>query len=211
MLTLAIIRQHPELVKERLAIKKFRHTELVDSLIDLDDRRKKLQTESEIIQSRINAASKEIGQLMAGGNKEKAEAKKTEVTQLKASLQPLSEQLNGVEHQLNEVLVTLPNLPSALVPKGDSPANNITVRESGQKPNLPADALPHWELAKKYNLIDFELGNKITGSGFPLFVDQGAKLQRAMIQYFLDFNCRAGYTEYQPPLMVNEAFAFGTG
>jgi len=211
MLQLAFIRQHSELVKERLTIKKFRNPELVDTLIELDDRRKKLQTESENIQSKVNAISKEIGQLMAGGNKDQAEIKKAEVAQLKSSIQPLADQLSGIENQLNEMLVTLPNLPSSLVPKGDSPADNVNIREGGKKPDLPQGAIPHWDLAKKYNLIDFELGNKITGSGFPLYINQGARLQRSMIQYFLDYNVEAGYTEYQPPLMVNESSAFGTG
>ena len=211
MLQLAFIRQHPDLVKERLAIKHFKGTDLVDTIIELDEQRKKWQATSDTTLSQLNIASKEIGQLMAKGEKEKAESKKQEVASLKAALQPVADHLNKVELQLNEALVTLPNLPAALVPPGTTPADNVVVREAGQKPNLPKGSVPHWELAKKFNLIDFEMGNKITGSGFPVYVNKGAKLQRALIQYFLDYNTAAGFTEYQPPLMVNEASAFGTG
>jgi seryl-tRNA synthetase len=211
MLQLAFIRQNTEQVKERLAVKNFTEMELVDTLISLDDQRKKGQLESDGTQAKINALSKDIGQLMAKGQKDEAEAKKQEVAALKSSLGPIAEQLAAVEVQLNEVLIRLPNLPAAKVPSGKTPADNITVREGGTRPGLPAGALPHWDLARKYGLIDFDLGNKITGSGFPVYVNKGAKLQRALIQYFLDFNTSAGYVEYQPPLMVNEASARGTG
>ncbi len=211
MLQLAVIRQNPAFVKERLEVRNFKELDLVDSIIHLDDKRKRLQVESESAQSKINAASKEIGQLMAKGQKDDADAKKQEVASLKASLTPLAEELAGVDEQLNATLIRLPNLPNKLVPPGKTPADNVTIREGGNKPNLPAGAMPHWDLTKKYNLIDFELGNKITGSGFPVYINKGAKLQRAMIQYFLDYNTAAGYTEYQPPIMVNEASARGTG
>lgn len=211
MLQLAVIRQNPAFVKERLEVRNFKELDLVDSIIHLDDKRKRLQVESESAQSKINAASKEIGQLMAKGQKDEAEAKKQEVASLKASLTPLAEELAGVDEQLNATLIRLPNLPHQLVPLGKTPADNVTIREGGSKPNLPAGAVPHWDLTKRYNLIDFELGNKITGSGFPVYINKGAKLQRAMIQYFLDYNTAAGYTEYQPPIMVNEASARGTG
>jgi seryl-tRNA synthetase len=211
MLQLAFIRQHAALVKDRLAIKNFTSLDLVDTILQFDDQRKKLQLESDTTQSKINTISKEIGQLMAKGEKEKAEDKKKEVASLKSSLQPVAEQLQKIELQLNEALVTLPNLPSEKVPVGKTPADNVTVRGGGNKPTLYPGAVPHWDLAKKYNLIDFELGNKITGSGFPFYINKGAKLQRTLIQYFLDYNISAGYTEYQPPLMVNEATAFGTG
>ncbi|MBS1598209.1 MAG: serine--tRNA ligase [Bacteroidetes bacterium] len=211
MLQLGFIRQNTALVKERLAIKNFKAIDLVDVVLQFDDQRKKLQLESDTTQSKINTISKEIGQLMAKGEKEKAEDKKKEVAVLKSSLQPIADQLQKVESQLNDALVTLPNLPAKSVPPGKTPAENITIREGGAKPKLFPGAVPHWDLAKKYNLIDFELGNKITGSGFPFYINKGAKLQRALIQYFLDYNLAAGYTEYQPPLMVNEATAFGTG
>jgi seryl-tRNA synthetase len=211
MLQLAFIRQNTALVKERLAIKNFPSLDLVDTIIRLDDQRKKLQLENDTTQSKINAASKEIGQLMSKGEKEKAEEKKQEVASLKSSLQPTAEQLSKIEIQLNEALITLPNLPAAGVPAGKTPADNVNIREGGTKPQLPPKAVPHWDLAKKFNLIDFELGNKITGSGFPVYIDKGAKLQRALIQYFLDYNIAAGYKEYLPPHMVNETTAFGTG
>ncbi|HMH32770.1 MAG TPA: hypothetical protein VK543_07055, partial [Puia sp.] len=210
MLQLAFIRQHPDLVKERLAIRHFKGIGLVDTIIELDEQRKKWQATSDTTLSQLNTTSKEIGQLIAKGDKEKAESKKKEVAFLKAALQPVAAELSKVESQLNEALVTLPNLPAAIVPPGTTPADNVVVREAGQKPNLPPGSVPHWELAKKFNLIDFELGNKITGSGFPVYVNKGAKLQRALIQYFLDYNTAAGFTEYQPPLMVNEDSAFGT-
>jgi seryl-tRNA synthetase len=211
MLQLAFIRQHTELVKERLAVRNFKETGLVDTIVALDDRRKKLQQESETTQSRLNTQSKEIGQLMAKGQKDEAGAIKAEVATLKASLKPMAEQLAAVEEELNETLIRLPNLPAAIVPRGKTPEDNVTVREGGKKPTLHAGAVPHWDLAKKYSLIDFELGNKITGSGFPVYTGRGAKLQRALIQYFLDYNTAAGYTEFQPPLMVNESSARGTG
>lgn len=206
-----MLRQNPEWVKERLAIKHFANPGLVEEIIALDDERKKLQLESDTLQSKVNAASKEIGMLMGKGQKEEAEAKKQEVAAIKAALQPLADQQTEIEKQLGEKLVLLPNLPSEKVPAGKTPADNVVVREGGVKPQLSADALPHWDLIKKYDIVDFETGVKITGSGFPLFKGKGAKLQRALTQYFLDFNTAAGYTEYLPPLMVNEATAYGTG
>lgn len=211
MLQVQVLRQNPEWVKERLAIKHFANPGLVEEIIALDDERKKLQLESDTLQSKVNAASKEIGMLMGKGQKEEAEAKKQEVAAIKASLQPLADQQTEIEKQLGEKLVLLPNLPSEKVPAGKTPADNVVVREGGMKPQLSADALPHWDLIKKYDIVDFETGVKITGSGFPLFKGKGAKLQRALTQYFLDFNTAAGYTEYLPPLMVNEATAYGTG
>jgi len=211
MLQVAFIRNNPELVKEKLAVKNFADTNLVDKLIDLDDERKKLQFEYEETQSKINSASKEIGQLMASGKKDLAEEKKSEVGKLKSALLPVNEKLSVIETTLHDELIKLPNLPHASVPKGKTPEENEVVREGGQKPALTKDAVPHWDLAKKYDLINFELGNKVTGSGFPFYKNKGAKLQRALIQYFLDYNIGQGYTEYQPPLMVNEASAYGTG
>jgi seryl-tRNA synthetase len=211
MLQLQVLRQDPHAVKERLAVKHFAEPQLVDTIIGLDDERRKLQLDFETNQARVNSVSKEIGGLMAKGQKEEAEAKKQEVSLLKSSLQPISERLAIVEKELHDELVKLPNLPSAQVPVGKTPANNVVVREGGNKPQLPAGSLPHWDLIKKYDIVDFEKGAKITGSGFALFKGQGAKLQRALIQYFLDFNTKAGYTEYHPPFMVNEASAYGTG
>ena len=209
MLQLNVIRQDPGKVKERLAVKHFKQSELIDELLQWDEKRKQYQHEQDTLQSKVNAASKEIGQLMAKGDKEAAESKKQEVAALKAQLNP--EKLDAAEKDIQAILYLLPNLPSEKVPAGRTPEDNVTVREGGNKPQLPAGSVPHWDLAKKYNLIDFELGNKVTGSGFPFYVNKGAKLQRALIAYFLDFNTAAGYTEFQPPLMVNEASALGTG
>lgn len=211
MLQLQVLRQDKEGVKARLAIKHFAEPQLVDTILSFDDERKRLQLEFDTNQAKVNSASKEIGALMAKGQKEEAEAKKQEVSALKATLQPISDKLSETEKQLQEELVKLPNLPSDLVPAGRAAADNVVVREGGVKPQLPAGSLPHWDLIKQYDIVDFETGAKITGSGFALFKGQGAKLQRALIQYFLDFNTAAGYTEYHPPFMVNEASAFGTG
>ncbi|QEC41827.1 serine--tRNA ligase [Pseudobacter ginsenosidimutans] len=211
MLQIPFIRQHTEQVKERLAVKNFQELSLVDEIIALDDERRKLQLEFDTTQAKVNSASKEIGQLMAKGQKEEAEALKQSVPSLKQSLQPISEQLTAVEKQLEATIVKLPNLPSVNVPRGKTPEDNVVVREGGSKPTLVNNAVPHWDLAKKYKLIDFELGNKITGSGFPVYTGKGARLQRALIQYFLDYNTAAGYTEIIPPFVVNEASAFGTG
>ena len=211
MLQVAFIRNNPGLVKERLAIRNFNEQGLVEKIILLDDERKKLQYEYDETQAKINVASKEIGQLMAKGNKEESEKKKSEVASLKSSLQPINTNLAAVEKTLHDELIKLPNLPHNSVPAGKTPEENVVVRNGGTKAELFSGAVPHWDLAKKYDLINFELGNKITGSGFPVYKNKGAKLQRALIQYFLDYNTSVGYTEYQPPLMVNEASAYGTG
>ncbi len=211
MLQLAFLRNHTEEVKERLAVKNFKELALVDEIIAMDDARKKLTFQFDDTKAKINAASKEIGGLMAKGQKAEAEDKKKEVETFKAALDPVQQELDATEKGLNDLLVRLPNLPSAQVPKGKTPEDNEVVRTGGSKPELYAGAVPHWDLAKKFDLIDFELGNKITGSGFPVYKGKGAKLQRALIQYFLDYNTAAGYTEFMPPLMVNEASAYGTG
>jgi seryl-tRNA synthetase len=228
MLQLQVLRQNPEWVKERLAVKNFTEVNIVDTILELDERRKKLQLEFDNIQAKINSSSKEIGQLMAKSEKEKAEKLKQNVTSLKTSLHPINEKLSETEKDLQNELVKLPNLPSEKVPvvaksetgglkvEGYAPEvitslGNVVVREGGTKPQLPAGALPHWDLIKKYDIVDFETGAKITGSGFPLYKGKGAKLQRALIQYFLDYNTGDGYTEYLPPFMVNETTAFGTG
>ncbi len=211
MLQLQVLRQDPEKVKERLTIKNFGEPELVDVIIALDDERKKTQLEFENNQSRVNSISKEIGGLMAKGQKDEAETKKQEVATLKSTLQPITEKLAVVEKQLHDELIKLPNLPSTLVPAGKTPADNEVVKEGGVKPTLMEGAVPHWDLIKNYDIVDFETGAKITGSGFALFKGKGAKLQRALIQYFLDFNTAAGYSEFHPPFMVNEASAYGTG
>ncbi len=211
MLQLQVLRQDPQAVKEKLAVKNFKETSLVDTIIALDDQRKKFQLEFDNTQAKVNSSSKEIGQLMANGLKEEAEARKAEVSSLKSMLQPITDQLTETEKKLQDELVKLPNLPSEKVPPGKTPEDNVVVKEGGKKPQLAAGAAPHWDLIKKYDIVDFETGAKITGSGFPLYKGKGAKLQRALIQYFLDYNVAAGYTEYLPPFMVNEASAYGTG
>lgn len=211
MLQLAFIRQNRDLVKERLAVKHFADVNLVDQIIDLDEQRRKTQLENDELAAKVNAASKEIGMLMAKGKKEEAEAKKAEVGQYKELSKNIADQLNALEQQVNELLVRLPNLPSVLVPVGKTADDNLNVKESGSDPVLHANAKPHWDLIEQYDIVNFELGVKITGRGFPVYKGKGAKLQRAMIQYFLDYNTAAGYTEYLPPFMVNEASAYGTG
>ncbi len=211
MLQVPFIRQNKELVLERLALKNFKETHLVDEVLALDDKRKKLTLEYDDTQAQVNSLSKEIGKLMAQGKKEDGEAMRAKVNELKEHLAPVNEALNATEKELLDTLVKLPNLPSQLVPAGKTPEDNVEVKQHGDIPALYEGAVPHWDLAKKYDLIDFELGNKITGSGFPVYKNKGARLQRAMIQYFLDYNINAGYMEYAPPYLVNETSAFGTG
>lgn len=207
---MAILRQDPDGVKKKLHKKHFAPVEIVDYVIGLDDRRKKLQLDCDNMLAQINAASKEIGQLMAKGQRDEAEAKKQEVSVLKEELKPIQHDQDQVEQELNEELVKLPNLPADVVPEGKAAADNISVKEAGTKPVL-TNKTPHWELIKQYDLVDFEIGAKLTGSGFPLYKGQGARLQRALIQYFLDFNTAAGYMEYIPPYLVNQASAYATG
>ena len=191
--------------------KQIRQLELVDEIITLDDERKRIQSEFDNTQSKVNAASKEIGKMMAQGNKEEAELMKKEVANNKNVITVLSEQLSATEKLLQDKIVLLPNLPSALVPLGKIPEENVNVKQSAINVSLPANAKPHWDLIKQYDIVDFELGAKITGSGFPVYKGKGARLQRALIEYFLQFNNAAGYTEFIPPFMVNEASAFATG
>ncbi len=211
MLQIGYIRQNAVLVKEKLALKNFGDLTVVDTILETDEQVRKLKTETENLQATINTASKEIGMLMGKGEKGAAENKKQEVAGHKSALQGLNQQLTDAERSLHDELIKLPNLPHSSVPKGKTPEENQVVREGGNKPTLLKTATPHWELIKKYDIVDFETGAKLTGSGFPLYKGQGAKLQRALIQYFLDYNTAAGYTEYLPPLMVNEASAYGTG
>ena len=211
MLQINYIRQNPELVKERLAFKHFPEGALVDILLEKDNKIRKLKTETETLQAATNHLSKEIGSLMGKGEKQAAEEKKKEVAGHKTTLHELNEQLADLEKSFLDEILKLPNLPHTSVPAGKTPEENELVREGGIKPVLASSALPHWELIKKYDLVDFETGAKLTGSGFPLYKGKGAKLQRALIQYFLDYNIAAGFTEYLPPLVVNEESAYGTG
>ena len=211
MLQVSYLRQHTQLAKDLLAIKHFSNLDLVDQVIAMDDQRKRVQASFDDLQSKVNAASKEIGNHMAKGEKEQAEAMKQNVGAWKLALDPLKVEMAEVELAVQNLVVQLPNLPHVLVPKGKTPEENEVVKEAGSTPVLPAGAMAHWDLIKKYNLVDFETGAKITGSGFPLYIGKGAKFQRALTQYFLDFNTAAGYTEYIPPYMVNAASAFATG
>ncbi len=211
MLQVNYLRQHTQLAKGKLAIKHYSNPGLVDEVIAMDDQRKRIQANFDDLQSKVNAASKEIGNHMAKGEKEQAEAIKQNVGAWKLALEPLKVEMAEVEQQLQNLIVQLPNLPHDLVPKGRTPEENEVVKEAGVTPVLPSGAMAHWDLIKKYNLVDFETGAKITGSGFPLYIGKGAKFQRALTQYFLDFNTAAGYTEYIPPYMVNAASAFATG
>ena len=211
MLQISFIRQNIDFVKERIQHKNFKDVSIVDAIVALDEQVRKLKVESETLQASINTASKEIGMLMGKGEKALADEKKEEISHHKISIQQLIDQLSLAEKQLQDELVKLPNLPHSSVPKGKTPEENDVVRVVGNLPVLPETAVPHWDLIKKYDLVDFETGAKITGSGFPLYKGKGAKLQRSLIQYFLDYNTTAGYTEYLPPLLVNEASAYGTG
>ncbi|TSA66043.1 MAG: serine--tRNA ligase [Sediminibacterium sp.] len=211
MLQVQVLRNNTAEVKKKLALKQFKQLELVDQVVSLDDERKKLQADFDQTQAKVNAASKEIGKNMAAGNQAEADSIKSNVAAWKALLEPLKDQMAIVEKELLATLVLLPNLPADAVPEGKTPEENVVVREGGLKPDLYAGAVPHWDLIKTYDLVDFETGAKITGSGFPLYKGKGAKLQRALIQYFLDYNTNAGYTEYLPPYLVNEASAFATG
>src|ERR1035437_11013826 len=188
MLQINFIRQNTELIKQRLAVKNFKDTSLVDTILAIDEERKRLQFEYDETQAKVNSASKEIGQLMAKGDKAAAEEKKKLVGEWKELLQPISSKLAEMEKAQHDELVKLPNLPHTSVPLGKTPEENEVIRQGGEIPTLSKNAVPHWDLAKKYDLINFELGNKLTGSGFPVYKNKGAKLQRALIQYFLDYN-----------------------
>ncbi|CAN5374936.1 serine--tRNA ligase [soil metagenome] len=210
MLQVNYIRDNREQVLERLAVKNFKQPKLVDDILQLDDQRRQTQTSMDNVSAEANAAAKQIGELMRAGKKDEAEGLKSKTGTWKEDIKKLGDQLAAVEEELYQKLVLLPNLPHSLVPKGLTPEENEVVLEHGNIPDLPAGALPHWELAAKYNLIDFELGVKITGAGFPVYKNKGAKLQRALINYFIDEAEKAGYSEVSVPLMVNEASGFGT-
>jgi seryl-tRNA synthetase len=211
MLQVSYIRDNREQVLERLAVKNFKQPELVDRILELDSERSVAQRGGEEEKARANASAKQIGELMRAGKKEEAEVLKSQTGNSKESIKKFDEELAIAEKELYDALVQLPNLPHSSVPKGITPEENEVVLENGSIPELPANALPHWELAAKYNLIDFELGVKITGAGFPVYKNKGAKLQRALINFFIDEAEKAGYSEVSVPLMVNAASGFGTG
>jgi seryl-tRNA synthetase len=211
MLQVAFIRENKELVVERLAKRNINAVQMINDVITLDEDRRRIQSELDSTLAESNTLSKEIGNLYKSGEVQKANALKEKTSLLKESSKDLSELLNTTAESLNELLYKIPNIPNELVKRGNSEAENEEIFKAGEIPTLHKNALPHWELAKKYDIIDFELGNKITGAGFPVYKGKGARLQRALIAYFLDKNTAAGYTEYQLPLMVNEASALGTG
>ena len=211
MLQLNTIREEKDRVFAGLKKRNFKELGLIDEIIALDEKRRSTQLALDESLAKSNTLSKEIGSLFKSGETEKANALKAETATLKDTIKTLTDTLNGTVESLNELLYRVPNIPNDLVPEGTSEADNVVVFEAGEIPNLGKDALPHWELAKKYDLIDFELGVKLTGAGFPVYKGKGAKLQRALITYFLDKNTEAGYNEYQVPHVVNEASGYGTG
>lgn len=211
MLTLNQIRENKEDVLRRLSKKRFKNPGLIDEVLQLDDQRRAIQVKSDGLQSEMNQLSKEIGNLFKQGKTAEANQAKEKTVNLKEEIRLLGEQADAVSEKLQQALVQIPNLPHELVPEGGGAEDNLKVKEGGLMPDLEKNALPHWELGKKYNIIDFELGNKLTGAGFPVFRGKGAKLERALISFFLDEAVKAGYEEIIPPLMVNEDSGFGTG
>ena len=212
MLTLKMLRDDPQQVIDRLKVKNFDAKPIVDKVLELDSLRRSLQQQSDNLLAEQKKRAGEIGVLLKQGLKEEAEAAKAAVAELKAKSAGLLEQGDQAAKELQDNLVLLPNLPCSLVPEGKSAADNLVVKEGGpEEVRLPEGALPHWDLAKKYDLIDFDLGVKITGAGFPVYKGKGAKLQRALINFFLDRNTAAGYSETEPPIVVNAASGFGTG
>ena len=210
-MTLKMLRDDPKAVIEKLAIKNFDAAPIVDRVLELDALRRKLQTESDALLAEQNRKAAEIGGLMKKGLKEEAEQVKAAVAELKAKSGELLAGMDAAGKELEEKLVLLPNVPCSLVKPGKGAEDNEVVKMGGPEVKLPDNALPHWELAKKYDIIDFDLGVKITGAGFPVYKGKGAKLQRALINFFLDCNTAAGYKEVEPPVMVNAASGFGTG
>jgi seryl-tRNA synthetase len=211
MLTLQYLREQTDEAKTRINKKHPKHVETIDLVLKLDEEGRKAKALMESNQAEANAIAKKIGELMKSGDKAGAEMLKTQTAQLKEAGKGLEESYKQLEVQLNDALVTIPNVPHASVPVGQTPEENENIYEHGTIPTLPVDALPHWDLIKKYDLIDFELGAKITGAGFPVYKGKGARLQRAMISFFLDEAIKAGYQEIMPPLLINADSGFGTG
>ncbi len=211
MLTLNLLREEPSFVIERLRIKNFDATAIVERILALDQRRRVLQTGSESIQAELNTLSRETGRLMKEGRGAEAEAMRQGISAKKEKQRELADELAAVARELEEELIRLPNLPHELVAPGKGADDNVMVRSGGVMPRLHEGALPHWELIRKYDIIDFDLGVRITGAGFPLYKGKGARLQRALINFFLDEGGRAGYQELEAPVVVNEESAFATG
>ena len=211
MLTIQQIKENPQYIIDRLAVKCFKAEEQINRVLDLDQQRRQLQLNNDTLGAELKKYAAEIGALMKQGKKEEAEAAKARVAELKDEQKNIAEQLDAVEVAQRDILLSIPNIPCEMVPEGRTAEDNVVEKEGGVMPNLGADALPHWDLAKKYNLIDFDLGVKITGAGFPVYIGKGARLQRALIQFFLDQAGESGYLEVQPPYVVNEASGYGTG
>ena len=211
MLTLQQIKENPDRIIERLAVKCFDGKEAIERVISVDNRRRELQLNNDNLAAQLNKLAASIGAMMKQGKKDEANAVKAEVAALKEQQKAIAADLAAAESEIRDILLTVPNVPYEGVPAGTSATDNVVEATGGPMPELPADALPHWDLAKKYNLIDFDLGVKITGAGFPVYIGKGARLQRALIQFFLDQANEAGYLEIQPPYVVNEASGIGTG
>jgi len=211
MLLIKEIRERGESIKERLRKRAFRETELIDKVIDLDEKRRKIKAELDDLLNKTKIRSKEIGVLYKSGKREEAEEMKIEMASLKEEVRSLEDEYRKVELLISDILVRIPNLPHESVPPGTTDADNEIVKEGGTMPSLPDDARTHWDLAAKFDLIRFDEGTKITGSGFPVFSGKGARLQRALVNYFLDRALGAGYHEFSPPLLVNKDSAFATG
>ena len=211
MLTIAQIKENPQYIIERLAVKCFDGSEAINKVLELDGKRRELQLNNDNQAAELNKFAATIGKLMKEGKKEEAQEAKNAVAALKESQKAIAEQLTGVEEEIKNILLSIPNIPCEMVPEGRTAEDNVVEKEGGVMPTLGEDALPHWDLAKKYNLIDFDLGVKITGAGFPVYIGKGARLQRALIQFFLDQAGESGYIEVQPPYVVNEASGYGTG
>ena len=211
MLTIQQIKADPERIIKRLAVKGFDGRDAINGVLALDDERRRLQLTTDNQSAELNKLAASIGALMKAGRRDEADNAKAQVAAIKQEQKTLADQLSYVEARIREILLSVPNVPCDMVPEGVSAADNVVEKTGGVIPELPADALPHWDLAKKYKLIDFDLGVKITGAGFPVYTGKGAKLQRALIQFFLDEASAAGYLEVQPPYVVNEASGYGTG
>ena len=211
MLTLQLINENPEAVIARLAVKHFDAREPIMKVVELDKERRASQKLRDDNAAQLNKLAAQIGALMKQGQREQAETVKEQVSRLKTANKEIEDKVKAAETAIEEILLSVPNVPYSGVPEGKTADDNIVEKTGGQMPDLDKDALPHWELAKKYNLIDFDLGVKITGAGFPVYIGKGAKLQRALIQFFLDQAGEAGYTEVQPPYVVNEDSGRGTG
>ncbi len=211
MLTLQQIKENPQGVIERLAVKGFDGNDAINNVIALDAMRREQQLKNDNIAAELKKLAASIGALMKQGQKEQAETAKATVAALKEQQKEIADKLSEAENGIRDILLSVPNLPCAAVPAGKTAADNVVEKTGGNMPDLHEGAMPHWDLAKKYNLVDFDLGVKITGAGFPVYIGKGAKLQRALIQFFLDSASDAGYLEVQPPYVVNEASGYGTG